>query len=246
MLTFRKWAAKECVVYPGVRRVSATVRNGKYEQQDHDIYDPRTGRSTRFWSEWHDVSLKPWLFPTEIQHLLHPTTGAIDRFAWEWQPPPWPSHSTQKNRATFGLSYISAMSIQFYFNDLFHGSVATAGDTLRYYVDRPDSTNYNFRFASTGLAQDALQSILLGDMVGCSPGQDPMECAMLNTAKAIDKTFRDAAYIEYGTEKANMTVGKNMVEEVHIKIQWPWLIVPVLVVRMVLFMWGRLYETSIH
>jgi hypothetical protein len=223
-----KWIAGECSLNLCTRRISSTVTNGEYREVEHDVHDHSTT-----WSKWMDWSQK-----TNTSFLLSPN-GQIEFKGWNtyeggdsmyvaFQPPPWPNNSTTETRRTFGVSWFAAVSITSFFYDLFEGSVATSSDTFGFYA-RNKGLFGNFRGAAVGATQDILQSIVYGDLAGCDSGREPMDCALANTAKAVTKTFRDDAFIIYGRSSASMSLGKTLVEQVNIQIQWPWLVMPLLV-----------------
>jgi hypothetical protein len=230
-----KWTAKECVVYPGVRRVSTIVSNGEYKEIEHDIYDGRTGRSTKIWSDWQNFFNHNNLLPQAI-HELFPESS--DSVYVGLQPPPWPKSSDSRDRETMGLSIMATWPVQLFFQELFHGSVATFSDNLGFFTGVGNEVRKALSSASAGAAQDVLQAILYGDLARCSPARDPMECAMENTVKALTKTFRDASFVEHGYQKAKMTVGKTLVDQTRVMIQWPWLFVPLLVWLLSVGLWS--------
>ena len=218
-----KWTAKECVLYPGVRRVSTRVSNGKYNDLEHDIYDEKTGRSVKIWSAWQNF------FNYKV---------VDDALFVGLQPPPWPENSNSRNRTTMGLFLHATYATQLLFEQLFHGSVAQFSDNLGFFTGIGNEAQRAMSSASAGAAQDVLEAIVYRNLVGCEPDRDPVECAMENTAKALTKSFRDAAYVQHGYEKANMTIGNTLVDETRVTIQWPWLIVPVLVWLLSVGLWS--------
>ena len=230
-----KWTAKECIVYPGVRRVSTVVSNGKYREIEHDIYDGRTGHSTKIWSDWQNFYNHNNLLP-QVVHELFPER--VDSMYIGLQPPPWPKNSDSRDRETKGLSERATYPLQLFFQELFHGSVAIFSDNLGFFTGVGNEKLKAISPASAGAAQDVLQAIVYGDLVGCSPARDPMECAMENTAKALTKTFRDTSFVKHGYQKANMTVGKTLVGQTRVMIQWPWLFVPLLVWLLSIGLWS--------
>ena len=223
-----KWVAGECTLHVCTRRVSSTVTNGEYHEVEHAVHE-----HSITWSKWMD-----WSSKMNTSFLLSPN-GQMEFEEWnlhgggDWmyvtfQPPPWPNNSTIETRETLGISWYAAVSMTYFFYDLFEGSVATSSDTFGFYT-RNQGAYGTFRSASKGATQDILQSIVYGDLAGCDPSREPMECALANTAKAVTKTFRDDAYIRYGRYNASMSNGRTLVEQVIIQIQWPWITMPLLV-----------------
>ena len=73
---------------------------------------------------------------------------------------------------------------------------------------------------------DTLQSIYYGNISGCAEFDDYLSCGVENVAKATTKTFRDSAYIAYGLESANVTVGETQVVVSYVRINWFWFSLP--------------------
>lgn len=238
-----EWLAKECIVSPGVSRISSMVVNGKYKEVKHDFYDSSRHKSTDFWSTWENFSPHSGIFNNthipspEIRHMF-PSRGKGsswgDSFYIGFQPPPWPADSPKHNRDTYGLSWIATQSISTFLKQLFQGTVATAGDSLGFFIDQ--KVDY-LSVSSAPATQDVLHSVFYGTLVGCGSDRDPLECAMENTVKAMTKTFRDAAFVEHGYSGANMTIGKTLVEQTYIQIQWAWIILPALVWSLSVVVW---------
>lgn len=202
------WKAKECVLYPGVRRISARVLNGVYEEAIDKVHPGDAESASRMWTRWTNnywnSSSIPW----------------GDFVIVRRQPLAWPSGPAGPKKTSFGLSREAVNGIMMFFHDLFHGSAAIAGDSLGFYIRESGGS------ASTAATQDILQSILYGNIAGCSSDQDHMECALENVARAITKSFRDDAFIKFGYPKADMAIGNSLVEQTFIRIQWPWLALP--------------------
>lgn len=233
-----KWIAKECSLSLCTRRISSTVINSEYHEIEHDIDDSTRADPAKTWSRWMDWA---WKDQSDLPALLAPNGErefpGTDFLSVALQPPPWPENSSIRSRDTFGLSFHAVSPIWSFFNDIFSGSFATAGDNLSFYSRRRPG-NFFGRDTSQGVAADVVSAIMYGNIAGCGSGRDPMECALENTAKAVTKTFRDDAFIRYGYANASMSRGKTMVEQVHIEIQWPWLLVPTLIWFLSVGLWS--------
>ena len=69
--------------------------------------------------------------------------------------------------------------------------------------------------------------------------EEPIECAMRNTATAMTKTFRDSTYVAQSgsTDATGVSLRTTLVVRTYVHVAWYWLSIPVLVWILAVAVW---------
>lgn len=108
----------------------------------------------------------------------------------------------------------SVPSLQSFVLSIFGGHITAALDGVSVVP-----SGSSFQYASA----DIVQAIFYGNISGCAAGDDHLECAMNNVAKAMTKTMRDSA------SQSEYTTGPTWISMPYTRIIWAWLALPIVV-----------------
>ncbi|KAF2137261.1 uncharacterized protein K452DRAFT_236197 [Aplosporella prunicola CBS 121167] len=143
-----------------------------------------------------------------------------------WSPPWGPEYGMQRGQ-NFSIDSDTLRDMFLYLHGTFSGSVSGASDSFQFRGD-----------------QETVRAIFYGNYTDCNTPEDPLACALNNTAKAISKTFQDAAYNANGPGGASMTVGKTMVTVTFVRVSWYWISLPVFIWLLSAITWiGTAWKT---
>lgn len=142
--------------------------------------------------------------------------------------PPWGPDLGVQEGQSFGIKYYPFEALNDYIASLFSGNFHLLSDTMTPKSSRPD----------------ILQSIFYGNFTDCDNPLDKVGCAVNNVAKAMSKSLWDMSYMSNSTEGANMTIGETFVSVTFVRIQWRWLIFPVVTwILSVVTLLGTIWKT---
>ncbi|KAF2828743.1 hypothetical protein CC86DRAFT_465487 [Ophiobolus disseminans] len=98
------------------------------------------------------------------------------------------------------------------------------GDTLNGYYERSGGDYYKYPWSDND--NDAVFALWHGNYTGCAEAykDNRVSCGLDFAAKAMSKTFRDAAYIANGTYGN----GDAFASVIHVNVTWYWMTLPVL------------------
>ncbi|KAF7190708.1 hypothetical protein HII31_07867 [Pseudocercospora fuligena] len=147
---------------------------------------------------------------------------------WRWLEirPPWGEEHGMRPNTTFGMTSRTLGSLQTFLSAIFAGYVYVSTPALMVISENP-------MYA----AHDIAGSIFYGNLSGCVDQTDHLRCAAENTARAMTKTFRDSAVVARGRQDAVMATGRTLIMLSYVHIQWPWIILPVLVWLLAAVVW---------
>jgi hypothetical protein len=126
----------------------------------------------------------------------------------------------------------SYLAIYEFLSQLFNGyTILNFGAAPTVSLQTPDDRSAYFA------TKDILQAIYKGDVSRCNDNIDPLICAATNVAKAMTKSFRDSAYVNYGAGKqpeagksnGNIASGDTFIVATFVRIDWWWLTLSVVV-----------------
>jgi len=134
----------------------------------------------------------------------------------------------------FVFDSTAARALDYFIKSIFNGTYSAGSVGLPGFVAGGDYADATI---------DATQSLFRGNISGCAKSDDHLSCGVENVAKALTKTFRDSAYIAYGLESANVTVGETRIVVSYVRINWFWFSIPLSVWAMAAVLW---ISTVVH
>jgi hypothetical protein len=208
--------AAECEILIGVEAVQDSIKNAEHSAEEIGFWrygDPVTIATS-------NATLAAWWRNLTGQWDSAPR-GDISMSRWDLVLPPG---------FKFGKSASEALT--YFIQSIFNGTFSAGADPALW------DTGVDYA------AIDTIQSIFFGNFSGCAPeSDDHLSCGMENMAKALTKTFRDSAYIAYGLESANVTIGETQTVVSYVRINWFWFSLPLSVWTMAAMLW---ISTVIH
>ncbi|OJJ29893.1 hypothetical protein ASPWEDRAFT_121856 [Aspergillus wentii DTO 134E9] len=137
--------------------------------------------------------------------------------------PPWGPEYGMPANGTFGVSAPVWAAMTTLYKNMFSG----------YYSEQVrSSVLYEARYPDMYAGSDVIQAFTHGNITGCNMNTvEKLSCAMHNVAQAISKSFRDASYVEMGSDlsRAQMASGRVMASMTYVEIRWWWITLPALV-----------------
>ena len=166
--------------------------------------------------------------------------------------PSWNSQQGIVPGQKFTITSKARVAIRLFVSYMFGGSFTTMQPTGDGSGTTPDSTT-----GTTLIYQNAPEyypvretifSLISNNYTSyTNNSHDKLSGLMQNVAQAMTKSLRDASYIANGgvaNELAEMAAGETLVAATFINVQWPWLILPVIIWVMSFITWaGTAWET---
>lgn len=227
-----EFVAHECSIELGVQGVQDSVVNSSHIMQEIGFWrygDPPSNTSTNetLLAWWRDTTAYLALLPG-LNHTELPASGS--------NCPGLMCHYPLYTPPGFGFDHKALNALRDFVIYLFNGycsfmlpSGSDASSSLNY-CDGGETRLTTRNYASA----DTVQAISHGDFAGCPKGRDHLTCGITNVAKALTKTFRDAAFTNVTSDASNLHIGQTLVTVNHVRIDWMWMSMPVLVWTMAL------------
>jgi hypothetical protein len=208
--------ATECEIMIGVQAVQDSIKNAEHSAEE-----------IGFWRYGDPVTI---------------TTSNATLAAWwrnltgQWDSAPKEDLSMSRGDLVlppgFKFGNSASVALTNFIQSIFNGTFSAGSEAARWTA------------GGDYAAIDTTQSFFYGDFSGCAPeSDDHLSCGVENMAKALTKTFRDSAYIAYGLESANVTVGETGVVVNYVRINWFWFSLPLSVWVMAAVLW---ISTVVH
>ncbi|KAL4883426.1 hypothetical protein BJY04DRAFT_216249 [Aspergillus karnatakaensis] len=202
-----RWNATECTIEPIVRKFKASVRSNEYSEETIAI-----------WSDRALVKLNQTESPVYLD--LHPELAQANDTDYQWTfSPPWQKEFAQLNmpaNTVFNYTLLAEKAIEKFLRIILTGHYWKNATDSGYAATAPDASLY--------AANEVLQGIHRDSNGWCNsrPVLEPgkFNCTIWNIAQAIGKTFRDSRDVTYGRVEVKVT---------HVRVQWPWIVLPVCV-----------------
>lgn len=227
-----EFVAHECSIELGVQGVQDSVVNSSHIMQEIGFWrygDPPSNTSTNetLLAWWRDTTAYLALLPG-LNHTESPAPGS--------NCPGLMCHYPLYTPPGFGFDHkvLNALRdfVIYLFNDYCSFMLPSGSDASSSlnYCDGGETRLTTNNYASA----DTVQAISHGEFAGCHKGRDHLTCGINNVAKALTKTFRDAAFTNVTSDASNLHIGQTLVTVNHVRIDWMWMSMPVLVWTMAL------------